>query len=468
LKHNFRFTILLLLIATVLLYSASHVPSGSAQSTSETTVETFTFHYYSLMQKAENGSYFVYDGADVVGPRLTTAFQTTLNSQMMGTRSGFTYWSAAILWGMELQNDVHVLGNVEIRAYISSTFTDFLLGGGYGMGLADIDENENIIEEFITEGPQSLMTNPFTDTPKLYTLSVFVDHVFKKGHYLGFFVGAGATTQGYTFTVYFDSPDRNSGASLPIVESTTPPPIDITPPTITHTPISAANDGQTITIPATITDNVAVNEAKLYHRKVGETTYTSITMVLSGNTYTGTIPASIVTTAGVQYYINATDGTNVSTHPATNPTTSPHTITVILINIPPTAATLNKPSNITQNSMKLVWTQNTEADFAGYEIYQSTTSGTVGTKIYTIADRLITSYTVTELSADTTYYFTVRVVDTAGLFADSVQEIGRTTESSQADGTETIPPWIWWLVGGLVTISAVLTITMLALRRRKK
>jgi chitin-binding protein len=176
----------------------------------------------------------------------------------------------------------------------------------------------------------------------------------------------------------------------------------------------------------------------------------------------------MVTTAGVRYYINATDGTNFSTHPATNPTTSPHTITVTTMNTPPTAATLNNPSDITQNSMKLTWTESTEADFARYEIYQSTNSGTLGTKIYTIADRSITNYTVTELSADTTYYFTIRAVDTAGLFADSVQVSGRTTPSSQADEAESTPPWIWWVVGGVVTISVALTVVILALRQRKK
>jgi hypothetical protein len=283
------------------------------------------------------------------------------------------------------------------------------------------------------------------------------------------FTGSTAGNGSLSAATTYGGVTKSGSASITV--TTTPPPPDIQPPTISHTPTSAANDGQTITISATITDDVAVTEAKLYYRRIGETTYTSVTMALSGATYTGIIPASIVTTAGVQYYINATDGTNFSTHPAANPTTSPHTVIVILMNIPPPAVTLNNPSNITQNSMKLVWTQNTEADFARYEIYQSTTSGTLGTKIYTMTDRSITSHTVTELSADTTYYFTVRVVDTAGLFADSVQVNGRTTQSSQpdgTDGTETIPSSIWWVVGGVVAISAALIITIVALRQRKK
>ena len=200
------------------LYSASYVPGAHAQSTSGTIVENLTFHNYSLTQKAANNSLFVYDGADASGPKLTSAFQTTLSSQIMGTRSGFTYWDAVIIWTVKLQKDVHVLGNVDVRAYISSTFglSGLFNGGGYGMGIVDIDENGNDIKEFTTEAPYTIGSNPFTGTPKAYALSVSVDYVFKKGHYIGFYVGAGATVQGFTFTVYFDSPDRNSGASLPI------------------------------------------------------------------------------------------------------------------------------------------------------------------------------------------------------------------------------------------------------------
>jgi hypothetical protein len=215
--------VLLILIAAVMLCNSLWVPDVDVQSTSGTVVENMIFHYYSLVSKAENGSLFIYDGADAVGPRLTDAFKTTVTAQTEGTYSGFAYWSGALLWGIELHKDVHVSGTVEIRAYISSTFDNFGFfdGAGYGMGLAEIDaEGETLVQQFVTQGPQYWMENPFTATPAVYTLTVNVDHVFKKGNYLGFFVGAGSTVQGFTFTVYFDSPNCNSGASLPIVDQT--------------------------------------------------------------------------------------------------------------------------------------------------------------------------------------------------------------------------------------------------------
>jgi hypothetical protein len=170
-----------------------------------------------LIQKADNGSLFIYDGADATGPKLTNSYQTTLSSQIQGTRTGFTYYSAVILWAVQLQRDLHVHGDVEVRAYISSSFGGFGLidGGGYAMGLADVDQNQNIVSQFITEGPVSF-GNPFTATPKLYTLKTTVDYVFKKGHSIGFFVGGGATVRGFTFNVYFDSSGNNSGATLPV------------------------------------------------------------------------------------------------------------------------------------------------------------------------------------------------------------------------------------------------------------
>jgi hypothetical protein len=215
--------ILLILIAAVMLCNSIWMPNLDVNSASGTVVENMVFHYYSLLSKDENGSLFIYDGADAVGPRLTDAFKTAVTAQTEGTYSGFAYWSGALLWGIELQKDVHVSGTVEIRAYISSTFSDFgfLDGAGYGMGLAEIDtEGETLVQQFVTQGPQYWRQNPFTATPAVYTLTVNVDHVFKKGNYLGFFVGAGSTVQGFTFTVYFDSPNCNSGASLPIVDQT--------------------------------------------------------------------------------------------------------------------------------------------------------------------------------------------------------------------------------------------------------
>ena len=102
---------------------------------------------------------------------------------------------------------------------------------------------------------------------------------------------------------------------------------DTTPPTIVHAAVTSAFAGDAITITATITDNIGVQGATLYYRKKGDATYTNLALSASGNTYSAVIPASAVTTAGVQYYISATDGTNTATAP-TNPSTAPYEVSV--------------------------------------------------------------------------------------------------------------------------------------------
>ncbi|MBU4190428.1 MAG: hypothetical protein KJ886_05490 [Candidatus Thermoplasmatota archaeon] len=69
--------------------------------------------------------------------------------------------------------------------------------------------------------------------------------------------------------------------------------------------------------------------ASVFYRITGTTDYIEVAMSNpSGDNYSADIPASVVTTDGVDYYISATDGVNTATHPSTNPETSPHTITV--------------------------------------------------------------------------------------------------------------------------------------------
>ncbi len=113
-------------------------------------------------------------------------------------------------------------GSVNIRAFISSNFkiSGLFSGGGYGMGLVDIDQNNNEVQQFITQAPYTQGGNPFTASPTQYSVSTNVDYTFKAGHSIGFAVGLGATTQGFTATVYFDSNSYNSGATLPVEETT--------------------------------------------------------------------------------------------------------------------------------------------------------------------------------------------------------------------------------------------------------
>jgi len=95
---------------------------------------------------------------------------------------------------------------------------------------------------------------------------------------------------------------------------------DTTLPTITHTPITSGTVGEPLLITAEITDNIEVTDASLFYRQSGETAYTEVAMINTfDNEWTADIPSSAITTAGIEYYIFATDGVNNATQPTRDP-----------------------------------------------------------------------------------------------------------------------------------------------------
>jgi predicted phage tail protein len=125
---------------------------------------------------------------------------------------------------------------------------------------------------------------------------------------------------------------------------------------------------------------------------------------------------------------------------------------------PPTAVTVS-PSAVTENSLSLTWGASSESFFARYEVYQSAIQGNLGTLIETITSKTTTSLTVDNLSQGTTYYFTVRTIDSEGLYADSTQ-IAVTTA---------LPLWLQpWFLGLIVAVIAIVIIVVVLLMRKKK
>jgi hypothetical protein len=233
-----------------------------------------------------------------------------------------------------------------------------------------------------------------------------------------------------------------------------------TPPEIVHEPLTTGTEGQRIIIEAVITGDVA--EATLYYRRIGDLAYSTVPMALCKgciDVYDAAIPASAVTTAGVEYYISATDGINVAIHPATNPDSSPHVIAMIEANQPPGAVALNEPLEITENSVKLTWASSADEDFARYEIYQSPSWESYGTLIHSITNKHITSFTVTGLLSDTTYFFTMKVVDSGNLFTYSNQVLVKTTRLSTF-------PWVW--LTALVLLVIVVATALITVRKRTR
>ncbi len=293
------------------------------------------------------------------------------------------------------------------------------------------DPEDNIIGE-------SEINHTFTEGENRVKLSVIIDTNSTGLHALIFRIYA------YGSFIYLASGARYFDAAY----------VDDIPPDILHIPVTSGVEGEPIDIYAMVTDNIQVEEVALYYRRAGDQNYTKMVMTeCEGciDAYNATIPASAVASATIEYYVTATDGVNQTTSGAAE---DPY---VIQINFYPVAVVLSDPSDITDNSMRLTWTESADADFGNYTIYRSTTQGTLGTLIYTATGKTTTSHTVTGLSPETTYYFTVRVYDTGGLYADSNQVSGKT----KATPFPYIP-----LAVGLIVLAAAATLALILMKRK--
>jgi hypothetical protein len=83
---------------------------------------------------------------------------------------------------------------------------------------------------------------------------------------------------------------------------------DTMAPVMYHTPVYQAFAGRNLVINATVTDNVAVQSVKLYYRQTGAGDWTVAEMNKLNDKYSAVISAAYVTTDGLEYYIEATDG----------------------------------------------------------------------------------------------------------------------------------------------------------------
>jgi len=105
------------------------------------------------------------------------------------------------------------------------------------------------------------------------------------------------------------------------------------------------------------------------------------------------------------------------------------------------------PSNVTVadpaigGQLNLSWTNPTDADFASVKIYRSTTQGSLGSAVYT--GITTTSKSDTGLTDGTSYYYTVRSVDTAGNESANTNQVSGTPttagSSTQAPGSTDEP-----------------------------
>lgn len=105
--------------------------------------------------------------------------------------------------------------------------------------------------------------------------------------------------------------------------------VDSEPPTISHQPPVSIDEGQDVIIQATIQDNSQVAQAVLFYRQSGKDIFQTMQMsAVGGNTYSSTIPAADISLYGINYYIQAWDGSLFSYFPQSNWDTLPLNLSV--------------------------------------------------------------------------------------------------------------------------------------------
>lgn len=115
---------------------------------------------------------------------------------------------------------------------------------------------------------------------------------------------------GKKYYYYFTVVDTAMSESRPS-NITTNASVDDKPPVIRHTPLKSIINGVVATITATVKDNIGVQGVTLFYRMEGEENYKSVAMNnTTGINYTAHIDAEDMNVGNLQYYIEATDGTN--------------------------------------------------------------------------------------------------------------------------------------------------------------
>lgn len=84
--------------------------------------------------------------------------------------------------------------------------------------------------------------------------------------------------------------------------------MDTMAPNIYHSPVASAFTGSNLVISATVTDNLNIAHVRVYYRTVGDTQWKTVQMNKLNDKYSAIIPAADISTAGLEYYLEAYDG----------------------------------------------------------------------------------------------------------------------------------------------------------------
>lgn len=129
-------------------------------------------------------------------------------------------------------------------------------------------------------------------------------------------ISSRAGTSTYSATDPVQSGGTSNINNIMVTGTTVAAEPDTQAPAIAHTPVTMGNNSADLEIKAVVTDNVAVSSVKAFYRTVGQADYNTLDMLPSDGEYAAVIPKDELDVAGLEYYIEASDGVNTATSPA--------------------------------------------------------------------------------------------------------------------------------------------------------
>ena len=193
---------------------------------------------------------------------------------------------------------------------------------------------------------------------------------------------------------------------------------DFIPPVILHEKVTRGTAGVKIALTATVSDDGSgVKEVKVYYRAKGTVTFQEGLMT-NGKPYIYEIPANVVTTAGLEYYLYAVDNSwrnNVVYFGRDGPTTVDPMSDNRFIEVEITSDDSNAPNiiygpeaiNITSTTAIIHWVTDEPSDsLVDYGLNVNYTLSKLDTQYITIHLLMLT-----DLNPETTYHFKVSCTD---------------------------------------------------------
>jgi hypothetical protein len=107
----------------------------------------------------------------------------------------------------------------------------------------------------------------------------------------------------YNFTVVKSDLNESEPSGKVVIQAK-----DTMAPNIYHSTPGTAFMGENLILSATVRDHLAVQTAKIYYRTIGDTEWKVTVLNKLNDKYSSSIQSTEITTAGLEYYIEAFDG----------------------------------------------------------------------------------------------------------------------------------------------------------------